>query len=362
MMNETLDLKSLSVETSAPSNIALIKYMGKIEGSGNKPTNSSLSYTLEHLRSFVRITYHSPMVEVPPAQTQAKENLSIKNESEKEKVFTDFWQPLSHNEKGQQLEPMTLSAKGVEKFLSHFEFLKKQWGVKHNFVIQSANNFPSDCGLASSASSFAALTRAAAEIFQKIKPQSPSFFDVRQLSRWSRLGSGSSCRSFFSPWSLWAGEGAEKIDLPYTNLLHMVVIVEDKVKSVSSSQAHVRVTTSEMFKGRVERAQSRLQSLNHLLRSQKWAESYQIVWDEFWDMHSLFHTSRPPFFYITGGSLEVLQMCQEFWEKNNNGPLVTMDAGANVHLLFKLEDRELMRQMTDLFQEKKYRILSQVQG
>lgn len=361
-MNDHLDLKSLSVEVSAPSNIALIKYMGKIEGTGNRPTNASLSYTLEHLRSFVRITYHSPMVEVTPSPVTTNETLVNKNQPENEKVFTDFWQPLVRNDKGQELQPIHLSTKGVEKFLSHFEFLKKQWGIKHNFVIQSANNFPSDCGLASSASSFAALTRAAAEIFQKIKPQSPAFFDVRQLSRWSRLGSGSSCRSFFSPWSLWAGEGAEKIDFPYTNLLHMVVIVEDKIKAVSSSQAHVRVTTSEMFKGRVERAQSRLQTLNHLLRSQKWAESYQIVWDEFWDMHSLFHTARPPFFYITGGSLEVLQMCQEFWEQNKNGPLVTMDAGANVHLLFKLEDRELMRRMTSLFQEKKYRIISQVQG
>ncbi|NUN07515.1 MAG: hypothetical protein HUU57_17360, partial [Bdellovibrio sp.] len=44
------------VLVSAPSNIALIKYMGKIEGTGNKPTNASLSYTLENLRTFVRLT------------------------------------------------------------------------------------------------------------------------------------------------------------------------------------------------------------------------------------------------------------------------------------------------------------------
>ena len=41
------------IEASAPSNIALIKYMGKTSESGNWPTNASLSYTLEHLRSFV---------------------------------------------------------------------------------------------------------------------------------------------------------------------------------------------------------------------------------------------------------------------------------------------------------------------
>ncbi len=40
---------------SAPSNIALIKYMGKVDTATNKPTNSSLSWTLNSLRSFVRI-------------------------------------------------------------------------------------------------------------------------------------------------------------------------------------------------------------------------------------------------------------------------------------------------------------------
>ena len=43
------------VEASAPSNIALIKYMGKIAGSGNQPTNASLSYSLDHLRTIVQL-------------------------------------------------------------------------------------------------------------------------------------------------------------------------------------------------------------------------------------------------------------------------------------------------------------------
>ncbi len=30
--------------------------MEKIEGSGNRPTNASLSYTTENLRTFVRLT------------------------------------------------------------------------------------------------------------------------------------------------------------------------------------------------------------------------------------------------------------------------------------------------------------------
>ena len=44
-----------TIEASAPSNIALIKYMGKIRTESNLPTNASLSYTLENLRSFVTL-------------------------------------------------------------------------------------------------------------------------------------------------------------------------------------------------------------------------------------------------------------------------------------------------------------------
>ena len=43
------------IETSAPSNIALIKYMGKSDSAVNRPTNASLSWTLENLRTYVRI-------------------------------------------------------------------------------------------------------------------------------------------------------------------------------------------------------------------------------------------------------------------------------------------------------------------
>jgi diphosphomevalonate decarboxylase len=47
------------IESSAASNIALIKYMGKIVGSdpsiSNKPANVSVSYTLDNLKTYVRL-------------------------------------------------------------------------------------------------------------------------------------------------------------------------------------------------------------------------------------------------------------------------------------------------------------------
>lgn len=311
---------------SAPSNIALIKYMGKIEGTGNKPTNGSLSYTLENLRTFVKLT--------------------------KIEGSQDRWEPLV----GSDLVAIDLSEKGQKRFLSHFANLKKLWNIDQAFLIQSANNFPSDCGLASSASSFAALTLAAAEMFQTINPQSWGA-DKKELSKLSRQGSGSSCRSLFSPWALWQDEFAEPMGLEFKNLHHMVIIVEDSKKEVSSSEAHKLVTTSPRFEGRVDRAEMRLKDLANAMRFNDWHLSRQIVWDEFMDMHRLFETSNPAFSYMTKESHQVLEECQNLWDKWQDGPLVTMDAGANIHLLFRYDQKKSFEDYRQIF-SKNFKVLA----
>ncbi|WP_374028833.1 diphosphomevalonate decarboxylase [Bdellovibrio bacteriovorus] len=309
------------VLVSAPSNIALIKYMGKIEGSGNKPTNGSLSYTLENLRTFVRLT------EIEGTQDQ--------------------WKPLLQ----EGLEKIDLSEKGQQRFLKHLATLKMKWGVQKSFLVESANNFPSDCGLASSASSFAALTLAAAEMFQRINPQ-PWGEDKKTLSELSRQGSGSSCRSLFTPWALWQHEYAEPMALPWEHLHHIVVVVEDSKKEVSSSDAHKLVTTSPRFHGRPDRAELRLKDLVHALRFNDWHMARQIVWDEFIDMHRLFETSHPAFSYMTENSKKVLADCQSFWQKWQDGPLVTMDAGANVHMLFRHDQKKSFETYREHFKKR----------
>lgn len=314
------------VLVSAPSNIALIKYMGKIENSGNKPTNASLSYTLENLRTFVRVT---------PIDGPA-----------------DQWKPLIRED----LEKLELSEKGQQRFLKHFQNLKSKWEVTGSFLIESGNNFPSDCGLASSASSFAALTLAAAEMFQQIKPHGWGT-DKRVLSELSRQGSGSSCRSLFGPWSLWQEEYAQPMNIPVADMHHIVVVVEASKKEVSSSEAHKLVTTSPRFDGRVERAEIRLRDLIQALSFDDWHMARQIVWDEFIDMHRLFETSQPAFSYMTEASKKVLADCEALWKKWQDGPLVTMDAGANVHMLFRNDQKKSFEMYRDLF-NKEYKTLA----
>lgn len=302
----------MRIEASAPSNIALIKYMGKEPGAGNLPANSSLSYTLEHLRTYVVI----------------------------EPAGRDEWGAL------EGLEPIALSETGRKKFMDHFGRLKERWNISGNFRVRSANNFPSDCGLASSASSFAALTLGAFALARKQRGE----FDVsrEELSALSRLGSGSSCRSLFSPWAEWSGEGAVAFDCP-VRLEHAVVIVDGGKKKVSSSDAHRRINTSLLWSGRPARAEARLSELKKALGAMDWPALYEVCWSEFWDMHALFETSRPAFGFMTNETLRVLSGLRRIWETQGDGPVVTMDAGANVHLLLRSDQTSRAEEwLTDL--------------
>ncbi len=313
---------SLKVQVSAPSNIALIKYMGKTGNNGqNHPTNSSLSWTLENLRSFVEITL-------------------------KEEFEQDQWRPLE----GKELVKLELSQKSQERFLQHFKSLKNEFRINGHFLLQSANNFPSDCGLASSASSFAALTLAAIEMFHLLGNERASELSVIEKAEFSRIGSGSSCRSFFGPWAFWFSEGVRPVEFPMKPLIHQVVVVESGIKQVSSSQAHQQVLSSALFEGRPARAEKRLARLMEVFRQEQtldsWAEARQLVWAEFWDMHALFETSEPSFGYLLPESLKVLRFLDQVWREQKDGPLITMDAGPNVHLLYRHDQVRLAKQIS----------------
>ena len=296
----------------APSNIALIKYMGKKDTESNLPDNASLSYTLNNLLSSVEI-------ETQPGKK-------------------DFWEPL-------QIpggEPFSLSAAAQQRFLRHLNYLKDEFNYTGAFIVRSSNNFPQGSGLASSASSFAALTMCAARAMSELTDTPmPSILTQAQLSR---VGSGSSCRSFFSPWALWHDDMVEAIELPYTKLLHQVILISHEEKRILSSDAHQRVKSSPDYATRHIRATENLSALLQAFQNKNWYGAYEICWQEFQDMHHLFMSSTPAFTYITAETKDILKKLQEVWRHENDGPIVTMDAGPNIHLLYRPDQADMAQQ------------------
>jgi diphosphomevalonate decarboxylase len=292
----------------APANIALIKYMGKANARTNLPLNASLSYTLPKLITRVELE----------ASTEQ----------------TDRWEPLNKL----AFISHAFSEQAQTRFLKHLAFLKTYMGYSGTFIVRSANNFPHGTGLASSASSFAALTRATLKACSTANTPMP---DIQTQAALSRQGSGSSCRSFFEPWAHWDGEHVQAITLPYPNLIHQVILIHQEEKKVSSSEAHRRVSVLPDYPARKIRAEQNLANLLDALKQQDWHQAYRICWDEFQDMHALFSASEPAFSYITEQTQQALKILTQAWDSNDDGPLITMDAGPNIHLLYRPEQAEL---------------------
>lgn len=286
----------------APSNIAVVKYMGKTDHGANVAVNPSLSMTLAAFRSQVAL-------ELLP-----------------EGATLDEWQPLSE-----------LPRAAGDRYLRFFARLKADAGIAHRFRIRSGNNFPSDCGLASSASSFAALTRASDLAFASLLDRPPRA--ALELARISRAGSGSSCRSFFAPWCAWEGDTIEAVASALPPLTDSVVVLARSAKKISSSEAHKRVATSPLMHGRAERARARQAEARAALAAGDFRKLAEVAWADSWEMHSMFHTSSPPFSYFCPETTALLRFVEDFWEKAGYGPLATIDAGPNVHLLTLPEEK-----------------------
>jgi len=325
----------------APSNIALIKYMGKSDYESNVASSPSISLTLPQLNSLVtaKVSHNVDDSWQSLSEIGQQEVLALRNNGEMK----------THVNVGTFKSPQ-LNEKSQVRFLKHWRRCKEFFGIENNFILESANNFPADCGIASSASSFAALTLLAYAVAKDLGPKKKDV-PLAQLARLSREGSGSSCRSFFEPWCVWDGECIEPVELGFSHMIHAVVLVDQGKKLVSSSEAHRRVNSSLLYEHRHTRAVRRLSDFIVAMRTaskESWKAVFDNVWAEFWDMHSLFETSMPSFGYMTVESFKILAVVRNYWRDHSDGPLVTMDAGANVHLIFRSDQQSRLKEISQL--------------
>jgi diphosphomevalonate decarboxylase len=238
---------------------------------------------------------------------------------------------------------MELSSEAIDRFLRHLKNIKKICDYDGFFRIKSRNNFPHSAGIASSSSSFAALTKCAVAAICSIK--STPIFSPKEMSEISREASGASCRSFFSPWSIWDSAGARKINLKIGKLNHDLVLVDRSPKTISSSEAHNLVRSSPFFSGRPQRAEKRLANMVESLNNGRWSDACRRCWEEFHDMHALFHTASPSFGYMQPKTMTILNTVKNFYKTTGDGPMTTIDAGSNVHFLWRKDQREQRQQL-----------------
>jgi len=166
-ISEHLDTSKIikeSFSSSAPSNIALVKYWGKKEG--QIPTNTSLSFTLKNCVT---------QTELKCVRQEIKQN-SI--------VFSVFFEGKLNT----AFKPKI--ATFFKRILPFMSFL-----ADYNFEIYTQNTFPHSSGIASSASGMAALAGCLMQLEKALNPTITGDYFNKKASFLARLGSGSACRS-----------------------------------------------------------------------------------------------------------------------------------------------------------------------
>lgn len=317
------------VLAQAPSNIALTKYMGKqpAPSQANIPENPSVSMTLSGLCTIVKAEWVGRKLDavvLEPGQLPASAVSRMRTHVERvEKLFPEI--AARHG--------LTLIPDSVRQTIT--------------LSFESENTFPMGSGIASSASSFAAFTLATAALVTEDLPQFQALFrssaEFRSaLSAISRQGSGSSCRSFDGPWVGWDVDVGYPVPSHLPPLTDLVILISGEAKEVSSSEAHTRVKSSPHWVGRTERATKLAHTFQVAIAGGDLATLSNYALNEAMEMHELFHTANPPFSYLQEGSIDLLEFHAVFAESGFGGltpPIVTLDAGPNVHWIVPTKDR-----------------------
>jgi diphosphomevalonate decarboxylase len=309
---------------TAPSNIALIKYWGKSDATINWPANDSLSMTLSRARTI----------------TTARVNESALEQDQHSLAFSGH-------------ESRRPTAKTV-RFLEWLRYEIAHFGqAKGALEISTQNTFPSSCGIASSASGYAALTMAAAGAWlgiNSIAGLESAGITRDLLAKWARRGSGSACRSISGGFVYWERGKAPEVQSvktifapAYWPLADLIVLIDQSAKHVSSSEGHARAFTSPMMLPRLESLPGRLQQVAAAIESRDLEKLGDLIENEATEMHDIMKTSTPRTEYFGAPTVQFLDWLRQCRRSGDFHAWFTLDAGPNPHLLCRPEDSTFIR-------------------
>ena len=225
--------------------------------------------------------------------------------------------------------------------------------------ITSSNTFPHSSGIASSASSMSALAVNLVEIHNNLSDSPFEKEEFLKLSSYiARLGSGSACRSVYGGFTVW-GESeyydqssdlfavpvkSDNISPVFKTLCDDILIIEKGAKKVSSSAGHDLMHDHPFAKNRFDIARQRMGEIGNLLKEGNVDEFGKLVEKEALMLHSMMMTSDPYFILFKPNTLSVIERIWEFRREKGLPVYFTLDAGANVHLIYPSDIKEVVSQ------------------
>lgn len=301
---------------SSPSNIALVKYWGK--KNDQIPENPSISFTLNNCKTTTKLSF-----------------------SKKENTNAFLFDVFLDNEKKDDFKPK------IETFFKRIEvylpFLKDYY-----FKIETTNTFPHSSGIASSASGMSALALCLMSIEKELSSNTISdvFFN-QKASFLARLGSGSACRSVEGDLIVWGNhkniEGSNdlfgikypyKVHQNFKNYQDTILLVDKGEKQVSSTVGHNLMYEHPFAQERFKQANDNLNTLIPILESGDLNAFIALVESEALTLHAMMMTSMPYFILMKPNTLKIINKLWAFRENTGLHISFTLDAGANVHVLY----------------------------
>ncbi|MCP4633690.1 MAG: diphosphomevalonate decarboxylase [candidate division Zixibacteria bacterium] len=287
------------VISRAHSNIALIKYWGKRSGEGNLPATPSISLGLRELTTETEIQ----------KQTSGKDKIIINNTA--------------------------ASGESYKNLVRYLDYCRETGLISGPLRITSNNNFPTQAGLASSASGYAALATALSGFSEKK-------LSLTKLSHLARKGSGSAARSItggLSAFPTGNNPAARLLLAPEKIPWGMVVVVVDsQSKAISSREGmeHSRLT-SPYYKNWIKQADADYKSMLKAINTEDFTAIGELSEANALAMHCCMIASRPSLIYWNNTTVDIINSVKG-WRKDGLEVYFTIDAGPNVILMGNKED------------------------
>ena len=303
----------MKVTARAHANIALVKYWGKRDAALNLPAAGSLSLTLAALTTTAAV------------------------------------EPISGASDELVLDGHPVTGGGLARFSAWLDVVRARAGSQDRFRAESANDFPTASGLASSASAYAALALAASRA-------AGLTLDARELSILARRGSGSAARSMFGglvvmrPGSRADGSdafaetlvSAAELDRDWPLTMVVAVVGGGRVKSLSSRAAMEHCAeTSPLYEGWLAAVPGDLAAARAAIEQRDLHALGEVAEQSALTMHAAALAARPAIAYFRPATIALLDAVQEL-RRRGLSAFFTMDAGPHVKVLTTRDDAALV--------------------
>jgi diphosphomevalonate decarboxylase len=321
-------VQKVSFTWQTPSNIALVKYWGK--SNPQIPKNASISFTLNNCHTVTTIEF-------------------LKKETTTAVDFNLFFEGKEKAE----FKPKILDFfKRVQEYCPYV--------FDYKMIINSENSFPHSSGIASSASGLSAIAMCLMSLEQELNPKLTKEFINKKASFLARLGSGSASRSIEGPLVVW-GKHPEiagssdvfGVQFPYKvhpffeNYQDAILLVDKGEKQVSSTIGHDLMHAHPFAENRFEQANENVSKISKILQEGDRKAFINLVESEALTLHAMMLTSHPYFILMKPNTLEIINKIWKFRAAENSNICFTLDAGANVHVLYPEAEKETVHQFIE---------------